>query len=235
MTSCNSGSDKGTTTAVKKTIDEMVKIPTYFMKNYSLEKEEDLSHNGIVRTQLRITVPIGLSKYDIENNIKNAVIECYKKTESDGISVLVFEKGDNIESAYSVAMGEFAPMGNWSLVQTNAALSTFKLKVEYKDAYFNPKSQTFKKGGSIKLYQEKAGSRAERKMVKVTSVPLSKSAREWTDEFIIVKISNNTSAKIIDIYKEKLTDGSEFIRYRVETQYNGKKYSGWINSEEAII
>lgn len=235
LTSCNSNNNKGTSThPEKKTIEEIVQIPTDFTLNYTLEKEEDLSYNGIVRNQLRITIPTGLTKEDIENNIKKAVLDCFKKNESDGISVLVFEKGDNIESAYTVAMGEFAPMGNWNLVQTNANLSTFKIKIEFKEAYFNPKAQTFKKGDSVKLYKEKAWSRTERKMVNVTSVPLSKSAREWTEEFIIINIPNNTLAKIVEIHKEKLTDGSEFIRYQVETQYNGKKYTGWINSEEAI-
>lgn len=213
-------------------IDEIINIPKDFSKNYDIEKEEDISYGGIKRTQLRIVIPSGLDKETVENNIKYSVIESYEKEKSDGISILVYEKGDNIESAFSVAKGDFAPNGKWENIEKGISLEKYKLNIDLNEHYFKPKEKSEETNSSIVLYKSEKYDRTKRKFVKAYSVPLSNSAREWTKENIIVNVPNNSKGKIIDIYKEKLNGGSEIIRYKVEVKYKGKNYKGWINSDE---
>ena len=213
-------------------INQIISIPNDFIKNYEIKKEEDLSYDGIKRIQIRIVVPSGLDKSTIENNIKYAVIESYNKIKSAGISVLVYEKGDNIESAFSVAKGDFAPNGKWEEISNGISLNNYKLNVNLNDPYFQPKEKTSEINTIITLYKSEEWNRAKGEFVKATFVPLSNSAREWNEENIIVKIPNNSKGKIIEIYKEKITGGSEIIRYKVAVTHQGKNYEGWIHIDE---
>jgi hypothetical protein len=213
-------------------IDEIINIPKDFSKSYDIEKEEDISYGGVKRTQLRIVIPSGLDKETVENNIKYAVIESYNKKESNGISILVYENGDNIESAFSVAMGDFAPNGKWEEIDSGFSLENYKLNIDLNEPYFKPKETTTEKNASVILYISEEWNRTKRAFVKANSVPLSNSAREWNEENIIVKVPNNSKGKIIDVYKEKITGGYEIIRYKVKVKYKGKTYEGWINSDE---
>jgi hypothetical protein len=231
--SCKSGQNNQEKDQSKSvTLEEKISLPVGFVIKYKIIKEEDLSYNGIKRFQYRITIPSTLNKEDVENNIKQIVLSNYKRFQLDGISILVFEEGDFISGAYTVAMGEFAPFGDWSKIEKNKPLQSYELKIEYKEKYFQPKEITLDKGSIVTLYKDKEWNIDQKKFVKATSVPLSNSTREWNKENIIIKIPNNTSAKILDVYKEKLIDDSEFIRYKVTVTYQGKKYEGWINNEE---
>jgi hypothetical protein len=232
----NSSNKKEKTETIELTtnisINQIISIPNDFIKNYEIKKEEDLSYSGIKRTQLRIVVPSGLDKSTVENNIKSAVIESYNKIKSDGISILVYEKGDNIESAFSVAKGDFAPNGKWEEISNGISLDNYKLNIDLNEPYFQPKESTSEINATITLYKFEEWNRTKGDFVKAYFVPLSNSAREWNEENIIVKVPNNSKGKIIDVYKEKITGGSEIIRYKVEVEHKGKTYEGWINSDE---
>jgi len=228
----NESSSTNENVASNMTIEEKVELPIDFTKVYTVQKVEDLGYAGINRRQIRITVPSGLDKIAVENNLKHAVIEYYKMYNPDGLSIVAYENGDNVESAFTVGMAVFAPDGLWENIESNKPLENFELNIELKEAYFQPKEKQIEIGSTVTLFKETEWSKTERKSVPAKSVPISNSAREWTAENIIVKIPNNTKGTILEIHKEKLVDGSEFIRYKVEVSYNGKKYQGWINSEE---
>lgn len=236
--SCNTNKGKNPNTIIPSatktsiSIENIIKIPTDFTKEYKIIKEEDLSYKDIIRKQLRVTVPAGMDKLKIENNIKHLIIEYYNTKKPDGISISMYENGDNIEMAYTVAMGEFAPNGDWEKVNKNISLEQFQLRIEYKESYFQPKKATINIGSKVTISKKEEWNIKERKFVPASSVPLSNSAREWTSENIIVRIPNNSKAEITDIHKEKLSNGSEFVRYKIRTTYKGKAYQGWINSDE---
>jgi len=216
----------------KTLIEDIIKVPEDCIKQYEVKLEENLSYSGIDRRQIRITVKSGLDKSTVDNNIKLATIEFYNKYQPKGISIVMFEEGDNIESAYTVAMGEFAPFGEWNKISSSSQLGNYKIKIQYKDAYFRPKEESIEVGKEIILFNEKEWNTAKRDFVPGKFVGLSKSAREWTDEFIIIKIPNNTKGSILDIHKEKMNDGSLFIRYKITVNFEGKNYIGWISIDE---
>lgn len=213
-------------------IEDKIIIPSGFSKKYVIQREEDLSYNDISRKQVRITVPSGLKKEEVKNNIGHLVINLYKRKTPDGISVLVYEDKFSIEGVYTVAMGEFAPNGEWGKVNKNIPLKDYHLKIGYRESYFQPKIKTYSIGSKVTIFCEEEWNTKEKKFVPSSTVPLSNSAREWSTENIIINIPNNSEAEIIDIHQEKLNDGSVFIRYKIKTTFKGKNYQGWIHSEE---
>ena len=62
-----------------------------------------------------------------------------------------------------------------------------------------------------------------------THVSISKSARSWWEEDIIVIVPNGIRATIVDKYQEKLIDGSLFERFKVKTNYDNKEFTGWVH------
>lgn len=206
-----------------QTINDLITLPANFQAKYKIAKTEDLSYKNktgenINRRQVRITVPSDLDKEELKKNIKFITKKIYNKYNPNGISILVYENGDNIMSAYTVAKGDFAPYGMWGKISSNNNLQNHKLSIIINDAYFQPKKKTFKIGSTIKLFNKDEN-----------TVALSKSINSWVKEDIVVYVSNNTKGKIIKIHKENITQGYEFIRYKVSVSKNGKTYKGWIH------
>jgi len=135
-------------------------------------------------------------------------------------------------SAYTVAKSIFAPFGDWSKISSSNKLDNYKVQIDIHDAYFKPKTSTFEKGSLVKLFREEKWDRKKNKFVPAKDVALSKSINRWVEEDIIAYAKNNSSAKIIDVHKEKYSDGSEFIRYKVLVSKEGKNYEGWVHGEE---
>ncbi len=43
---------------------------------------------------------------------------------------------------------------------------------------------------------------------------------------------SNVDVSILDDYKERLSNGEMFIRYKVKVLYKGKTYIGWVHGDE---
>lgn len=230
--------DKSINSEENITIDNLTILPMNFQPKYKIQKEEDLSYRDnkkgqlIKRIQIRITVPAGLNKSDLENNLKHATKSIYNKHIPNGISIFAYEEGDNVMSTYTVAKCDFAPFGDWEKITSSSKLDDYKLQIDIREAYFKPKTLTLKKGSVVKLFREEKWDRKKRDFVPAKDVALSKSINSWVEEDIIAYAMNNSSAKILDVYKEKFSDGSDFIRYKVLVTINGKDFEGWVHGEE---
>ena len=229
---------KSSNTKKNYTIDDIFVLPTEFQTKYKIENEEDFSYrdkkNGqlIKRIQIRITVPPNLNKSELENNLKHATKIIYDKHKANGISVLAYENGDNIMSAYTVAKSIFAPFGDWGKISASNKLDNYKVQINVRDVYFKPKTSTFEIGSLVKLFRDEKWDSKKKDFVPAKDVALSKSINSWVEEDIIAYAQNNSSAKIIDVHKEKYSDGSEFIRYKVLISIKGKNFEGWVHGEE---
>jgi len=213
------------TISVKKnfTINDLITLPANFQAKYKIARTEDLSYKNktgknINRRQIRITIPSDLTRDELKKNIKLITKKIYNKYKPNGISILVYENGDNIMSAYTVAKGDFAPYGMWSKISSDNNLQNHKLSILINEAYFQPKKKTFTKGSTVKLFNKDD-----------KNVALSKSINSWVKEDIIIYVPNNTKGKIIKVHKENIAQGYEFIRYKVSVSKNGKTYKGWVH------
>jgi hypothetical protein len=231
-------SSQSMSSANNLTIDNIISLPSNYQYKYIIQNEEDLSYQDnsssqlIKRIQIRIAVPPGLDKTELENNIKHATKTIYEKHKPNGISVLVYENGDNVMSAYTVAKSDFAPNGDWSKISISNKLDNYKVQMDINEAYFKPKASTIAKGLVVKLFCAEKYDRNKKEFVPATKVSLSNSVNSWVEEDIIGYAKNNSSAKILDIHKEKLPDGSDFIRYKVLVSIKGKDLQGWVHGEE---
>jgi len=201
-------------------IDNIIKLSSGFYPVYEIVKEEDLSNISSNIKQARIIVPLGLKKSDLEDNFKHAIYKLYNKYHADGISIYAYKKGDNINDFWTVGKAEFTPEGNWDKIRPNVNLSEYEVRFWINDGYFNPES-VIQIGSVVTLYKS-IGS----------SVPISNSAESWEEWDTLVKVPNNTKAKIIDIYRTGMPVIGDFIRYKISVKYNNKSYNGWVHSTD---
>lgn len=120
---------------------------------YKLERDNDISYANVKRRKVLITVPPGLSKKDLEMNIKYAVIETYKTHRPHAISVLAYKKGTNINSIFTAGRCEFAPFGDWARAGETEDLEYFEIKLWFNDEYLGikPKKKVMAKVDESKL------------------------------------------------------------------------------------
>lgn len=118
-------------------------LPREFKPQYELANTRRVDFSGAHRLVLYITVPQGLSKADVANNILHAIAK-----HGDGmhaVSANVYETGDSLDVGFTVAQGEFAPHGDWSKAldgKRDPQRKTYQMKLQYKDGYFKAESST---------------------------------------------------------------------------------------------
>ncbi len=118
-------------------------LPPQFTPQYQLADTKRVDFAGARRLILYVTVPHGLSKADLANNIRHAITK-----HGDGmhaVSANVYETGDSLDAGFTVAKGEFAPHGDWSKAldgRRDPQRKTYQLKLQYKDGYFKAEPST---------------------------------------------------------------------------------------------
>ena len=213
------------------TINDIINIPTDLIVAYKIVKEENLSYSNINRRQIRISIPLGLTRQDITLNIYHSIKMTYNKYKPDGISVFVHQITDGSKFGGIIANADFAPYGKWDKIKSGVPLNKFDVNIDIQEWYFKPQEKTIKIGSNVKLSDTKWDS-GRKEFVPANYVPISKSINSWFDEDIIVRVPSNANVTILDDYKERLSNGEMFIRYKVKVLYKGKTYIGWVHGDE---
>ncbi len=107
-----------------------------FSPSYSVKLEDNSNYANVVRKVVKIVVPTGLSKKDVELNLKHAAGAIYKKYKPNAVSVFAYCEGDDIADAYTVGMCDFAPDGKWENADKQVPVSQFEYSIETNDDYF---------------------------------------------------------------------------------------------------
>lgn len=184
-----------------------------FTPVYKVLSYKDLDYVNVKRKQVRISVPLGLTRDKLKANLEHAAIETQKKFDSHAVSVFAHREDDKQISSYSAGAADYAPDGDWSKASADAPLSSYKVSVKFNESYFNP-VKVLEKGSKVVL-KNKSGD----------IVYISSQAKNWGDKYIIAKVPSGTTATVLDTYKDFAVN-NEFIRYKVETK-NG---TGWVHS-----
>lgn len=120
---------------LKNSLEIIFTLPENFKREYdNILDEEDVPFGRIQRKRYSIALPKGLSKTEIEENIKDS-LNTYLKDKSNICAVMVFVYRDtDIErSAYTVARGTFAPFGDWSRANEFKSYRDNKLVVKFSE------------------------------------------------------------------------------------------------------
>ena len=104
---------------------------------YTVVKNEKLNYGTVKRLRVRAIVPEGLSTNEVAANLKHTILQ--HTLDQHAICVAFYEKGDNVSAMYTVAMGEWAPYGDWGkaaegIGDTN--LDTYKFTYKLSPGYF---------------------------------------------------------------------------------------------------
>lgn len=104
-------------------------------KTYSVLRTQRIDGNRARRLQVWVAVPDGLSTGQVAAVASRIAAE---HPLTDALSVVVMREGEE-PGAYTVAMGEWAPGGDWSRANEGAddpKRLTYRMSLQFRDDYF---------------------------------------------------------------------------------------------------
>ena len=222
---CGDATQKGNTSKTAKVIDNskvqsMAEGKPQVATKYKIVKydlDSIYMHEGIkiIRKVVRISVPFGLSRKELDNNLKQAAWAVYNKQKCNAVMVFAYREGDKVTGVYTAGRVILAPNGKWEdgHLKDNKMIAT----VELSDLYFKKEKTSDNKAKHIILLGE------------YKKVGVSNKFNSWMDEDIIVRIPNGTKAEILEVKKQAVSSNYELTRYRIKVKYKGKIYIGWVH------
>ncbi len=208
----------------KTDLNKLLGIPQDFQPNYEIVSyDEDANYRShrrmIERKVARITVPEGLSKGELEFNLKHAAMKVYETYKPDALMIFAYKEGDKTQSTYTAGRCVFAPYGKWENANKKVPLKDYKAAIDIKDSYFKPTVKILPRGAKVKL-KDKYSNR----------VGISKTPDSFVDEDIIFQVPNGTPATIIG--HDKWTE--DLVVHKVRVKYGGKNRVGWVSAGDII-
>ncbi len=205
---------------VPATIESALPIPLSFNPSFNRVKVEDYSYKDIIRKGARITMPSGLSRKDVENNLRAAAIGLYDEFTPDAVTVFAFSEGDDTNDAFTVGMIEFCPYGEWDKAEHAIPLEKWRENITVHDSYFETKPMMVVEGASVRLVRD-------------GGVKISRERDSWVSEDIIAIAPNGTEATVEQSYRKQYSE-MLFVRYKVSAVINGTQITGWVHEDEVI-
>ena len=121
----------------KRKRDPLDNIPIPDCNNpvYQVIKEKWLNFSVIRRLSLKILLPQGLSKSEIISNMKHCSAALFNAYKPDGIAILAYFEGDDVESYFTAGKLVFAPFGKWDKIEEgfayNIPVSEFDYEISF--------------------------------------------------------------------------------------------------------
>lgn len=125
----SNSSDPGPATASSNTpsgIDLALGIPAEFKPVYRVLEIKDESSATASRKVINVSLPKGLDKAAIENNLRSAAKELYEKAEPDALIVYGYLEGRTTDSSNVLGQLTFAPYGDWARASEKPSLDRYK-------------------------------------------------------------------------------------------------------------
>lgn len=190
-------------------------LPDNFEKKYkTILRDQSSYFYHIERRTYAIILPNGLTKQELENNIKDSLNTFLAdKGNISAVMVFVYRDTDRERDVYTIARGTFAPYGDWSKASEFISYENNKLVIDYQDNYFEKEDDPRKLmniGDTITLA----------KKVFLSSLPDN-------DDNIVFKTISNVDAQIINKIVYPM-GSSDLIRYMVKID----DVTGWVGSWE---
>lgn len=188
-------------------------ISRNFAAKYVKRRAERFDIPGANRLNVRVSVPTGLSRADLESNVRHALLTYYENAsvKLGAVDVLAYAS-EKVDGAYTAAKGTFAPNGQWSEADKGVAVERWRVTLEYEESYFAPKS-ALGVGSQTALVSE-GGS----------AISISRSASSWNDADILARLSPGTKVRILGEQ-----NFGAIRRYEVEA-LGAVRARGWVHT-----
>jgi len=175
-----------------------------------ISKHIDIGSWQIKRQLVRIEIPEGRTRKDVEATFKRAVKESYAAGKKpDALSVQGLRPQDDKTGAYTIGEAVYAPNGEWAQAADKSA--PMEIKITLGTIYFKPKKVIFEKGTMVEFVSSKG-----------TDIEIFKTPGNWRDENIYILVKPGQTGKILESETFATTEMS-LTEYRIEI--NGKV--GW--------
>jgi hypothetical protein len=166
------------------------------------------------RFVVRIRVPFGKSRQDVEALLDQVVREQQRALRASALTVFAYRPGDPIDGAYSVGRAVIAPFGDWARAGERGPL---QVRIDVESSYFagDPSQAT---GTKKRLVSEGA----------LRSVFVSRRFESWGDTDLIARVPLGTPVTIL----ETRTYGPYVTRYRIRVKHRSKVIEGWVHDSD---
>lgn len=173
----------------------------------------------IPRLDVRVSVPRGLPKADLEANLRHALLTAYEKATKGaklGALTVGAYASEKTDGPYSAGQATFAPGGQWKNADREAPLSSWAVTIELAAGYFEEKPTTPKIGASVVIADENSD-----------TVTVSNKVDRWQDEDVVARVPSGTKAKLLSSKEFPMVGGTSMVRDEVEIARTHKR--GWVN------
>lgn len=229
LAGCNSNRSSKTASTVTnnsvptqpKTIELVLSLPDNFKPSYKIAETRDVSFSTVRRYVVSIMLPSNLSKEEVEQNFKHAILQTYKDKKPNAITIWGYQNGDDVKQSFTVGDAVFAPNGKWENAgDSDGSLQNYQVVINLKDSYLNPKN-TLSVGAVITLVALKSNLVKDKD---TNSVHVWNDYGNRYDSNILMKVPSGTKAKILE---KKQTGAGDYISIVYKVEVKGKV--GWVD------
>jgi hypothetical protein len=120
---------------VESIVADPFAVPPGTTVRYHVVELKPFDVGDLTRTRARITVPAGLTRSDLNANIRHAIKAIYDRRPVDALALFVYQEGANVYGSDTVAKALFVPEGDWMRAAHGTPLGRFRVNIEAEDAY----------------------------------------------------------------------------------------------------
>lgn len=119
-------------------IDRALSIPAGYKPVYKVLETKDVSTATATRKVMNVSLPNGLDKEAVSNNLRYAAKELYEKEKPAALKVYAYLEGRTIDPSNSLGKLTFAPYGDWARAAEKTSLDNYRAVVEGRNPYLPP-------------------------------------------------------------------------------------------------
>lgn len=196
---------------------EVLGVGTDFAPKYTIVRTERFDFAGTPRLSMRVTVPRGLPRAELEANMRHALLRAYESgpVRLGAVSVLAYSS-EKTDGVFDAASANFAPGGKWSAASTDVPLSSWQAQVTFADSYFQ--ERVYLATGTLAVLVLAHPEFSQ-------TIDLSRKAERWLAEDLLAELKPGVPVVIVG----QKDFGIAGVRYEVKTT-SGKKHRGWVHS-----
>jgi hypothetical protein len=122
----------------ESTVADPFGVPSGTMARYTIIEQRPFDLGDLTRTRARIAVPAGLTRSELDANIRHAVRALYDVRPVDALALFVYREGTDLHGAATAAKALFVPEGDWMRAAHGTPVGRFRVIIETEEAYFRP-------------------------------------------------------------------------------------------------
>ncbi|SDF15119.1 hypothetical protein [Myxococcus virescens] len=216
LSGCSCSSPEPKELAKQPTAAEVLGGKPGFTPRYELIDMERPDIAGVPRLVVRVRVPRGLTREELEQNVRHALLHFYESApvRLGAVSVGAYAS-ERLNMGADAALGEFAPGGQWGEADPAVPLSAWQAKISFEEHYFRT-VEVLAKGARATLVLSSEFS---------NTISLSRKANQWLEEDILAELK--PGVPVVVVGHEDF--GKVGVRYEVETASKPKR-KGWVHS-----